>query len=75
MQIDAIPFIRFAFALLFLGTIFAGAIVLKNYDRLFGPDPDHPHETSGARAYSRMQIFVVWLHAVILTGGFAFLIH
>jgi hypothetical protein len=34
-----------------------------------------PSENSSARAYSKVQVFSVWAHAVLLTGAFALLIH
>lgn len=74
MQPDAIRFARLIFFLLFLAVFFGGLHVLKNYERLFGPDPDHPSENSSSRSYGKMQALVVWLHAILLTAGFAFLL-
>jgi hypothetical protein len=56
-----------------VGTVLAGLAVLKNYEKLFGRDPNVPGETSSARAYSKMQILVVIAHALLLFGAFAFL--
>jgi hypothetical protein len=74
MQPDAIRFFRFIFFLLFLGVFFAGIYLLRNFDRFFSPDPDQPGENSSALSYRRMQALVVWLHAMALTAGFAFLL-
>ncbi|MEK0450405.1 MAG: hypothetical protein RL088_2673 [Verrucomicrobiota bacterium] len=75
MTTDATHFIQFIFALLFIGTLAAGAYLLINSERLFGADPDAPSETSSGRAYGKMQAFVVWAHVAALTGAFAFLLH
>jgi hypothetical protein len=73
MQIDPSIILRVFFFLCFCGTIIAGVRVLKNYDRLFGRDPNVPGETSGARAYGKMQVLVVLAHALLLFGAFAFM--
>lgn len=75
MQNDALLAIRFVFAGLFIATLLAGVYLVKNHERLFGVDPDMPSENSSARGYSRMQIFVVWAHALFLTGAFALMLH
>lgn len=67
--------IQAAFTLLFIGTLVAGVYLFRNYDRLFAPDPDLPSETHSARSYNKLQFFVLWLHAVALTGAFALLLH
>ena len=49
--------------------------VRKNYDRLFGPDPEVPSENSGSSTYSKTQIYAILIHfAVFLVMGF-FLLH
>jgi hypothetical protein len=75
MPADSFDFIRFILTLLFLGTLVAGAYILRNSERLFGLDPHAPSETSSGRAYGKMQAFVVWVHVAALTGAFAFLFH
>lgn len=72
---DTFDIVRLVFALLFLGTLLAGVHLFRNYERLFGPDPSIPSETGSARAYSKLHVFVVWVHATLLTGAFAFLLH
>ena len=71
MTNDSTSLIRIFSALLFVGTLVAGVYLLRNFEQLFGTDPDMPSENSSARAYSKMQVFVVWAHAAALTGGFA----
>ncbi|MEO6738811.1 MAG: hypothetical protein ABIP20_01070 [Chthoniobacteraceae bacterium] len=63
------------FTVLFLVTLFAGGYLVLNFQRYLGVDPEMPSETSSSRSYTRMQALVVWLHAVLLTGGFALLMH
>jgi hypothetical protein len=67
--------IQIIFGLLFLGVLAAGGFIFANFQRLFGPDPSMPSENSSSRAYSKVQILVVWLHALALTGAFALLLH
>ncbi|MGB8170097.1 MAG: hypothetical protein WCF18_21515 [Chthoniobacteraceae bacterium] len=68
-------FIRLVFTFLFIATLLAGVYLLRNYQRLFGVDPNMPSETGSSRAYSKVQVFVVWAHAAALTGSFALLLH
>lgn len=70
-----LDFIQLSFTLLFIGTLIAGAYLLRNSERLFGVDPGMPSETGSGRAYGKLQAFVVWAHAAALTGAFAFLLH
>ncbi|HEV2691862.1 MAG TPA: hypothetical protein VG347_03100 [Verrucomicrobiae bacterium] len=73
MQSDII--IRSVFFVLFIGTLFIGLYLYRNFDRLLGPDPEIPGDNAGARGLNKVQVFCIWLHAVALTGGFAFFIH
>ena len=75
MQDDVLILFRLIFTGLFVATLFAGFYLFKNYQRLFGVDPNIPSENGSARAYSKVQIFSVWIHAVLLTGAFALLLH
>lgn len=69
MQIDAFLLLKFFFALCFLGTLYAGYVVLKNHKQLFGVDPDAPSENGSARMYGKMQALVVIAHALLLFGA------
>jgi hypothetical protein len=73
MQDNATLFLclRIIFTGLFIVTLVAGAWILKNREKLFGVDPQMPYENSGGRLYSKTLIFVIWAHAVAITGGFA----
>lgn len=75
MTTDAFFFVRLIFTGLFLVTLLAGVYLAKNYQRLFGVDPNMPSENASSRAYSKVQIFTIWAHAVLLTGAFALLLH
>jgi hypothetical protein len=67
--------IRSVFTVLFIGTLFAGVYLYRNSEKLFGADPDIPGDNIGARGLNKVQVFVIWLHAAALTGGFAFWLH
>lgn len=71
MQNDVLLFFRFVFAGLFILTVLAGIYAGVNYQKLFGVDRNIPSETGSSRAYSLVQIFTVWAHAVVLTAAFA----
>ena len=73
MQSDIV--IRSVFTVLFIGTLLAGVYLFKNYEKLLGEDPEIPSDNIGARGLNKVQVIVIWLHAVALTGAFAFLIH
>ena len=75
MQNESLLVIRVVFTGLFFVTLFAGAYLFKNFERIFGADPGMPSEGESSRAYSRVQVFTVWAHAVVLTGTFALLLH
>jgi hypothetical protein len=75
MNNDILLFIRVVFTGLFVLTVLAGVFLVKNYQKLFGVDPNMPSETGSSRAYSRTQVFLVWAHFFVLTGSFALLLH
>ena len=75
MQNEIFLFARVVFTGLFLVTLFAGVYLFKNYEKLFGVDPDMPSEGPSSRAYSKVQVFSIWAHATVLTGAFALLLH
>jgi hypothetical protein len=75
MQAEVFIVLRIIASLLFIGTLAAGYFLFKNYDRLFGADPSMPGDNEGARGLNKVQVIVIWLHFVAITGGFAFLLH
>lgn len=73
MQTEHALLLRAFFILLFAGVLLSGFLVMKNFEKLFGVDPDVPSETSSGRSYGKVQVLAVWLHALVLTGVFALL--
>ena len=74
---DNAPFflvLRIIFAGLFIASLLAGVYLFKNYQKLFGVDPNVPSESDGARLYSVTLVFGVWAHIVLITGAFALLL-
>ena len=57
----------------FIAALYAGYYMLKNYQKLFGIDPDMPSEGASSRAYFQVQVFVVWAHIVVGSGACALL--
>jgi len=66
---------KLVFTGMFVVTLLAGAYFVRNFQPLFGVDPDMPSETGSSRAYTRIQVFLVWAHFFVLTGSFALLMH
>jgi hypothetical protein len=62
---------RIIFAGLFIFTLVAGGYLFKNYQRLFGVHVDMPSESVSARNYSKLLVFLIWIHAMSITGSFA----
>jgi len=75
MNNDILLAIRCVFTGLFVLTVLAGVFLVKNHHKLFGVDRNMPSETGSSRAYSRLQVFLVWAHFFVLTGSFALLLH
>ena len=69
MNGDPMILFRIFFFLCFVGTLLVGLQVLKNYEGLFGRDPDAPSETGASRTYGKMQALVVIAHALLLFGA------
>jgi len=63
--------VRIIFACLFILTLVAGVYLFKNYQRLFGIHADMPSESGSARNYSKLLVFLIWIHAMLITGCFA----
>jgi hypothetical protein len=75
MQNEIFLFARVVFSILFFFLLFAGGYMFKNYQKLFGVDPNMPSEGPSSRAYSKVQVFSIWAHATALTGAFALFLH
>ena len=75
MQNAVFLLFRVLAAAVFLAMLYAGYYMLKNFEKLFGVDPNIPSENASARAYSKVQIFSIWAHALFASGAFALLLH
>ncbi len=75
MTEDPFFFFRVVSGVLFILTLLVGAYLAKNYQRLFGTDNELPSETGSSRTYSKVQIFLVWAHAFVLTLCGMLLLH
>ena len=75
MQNEIFLLARVVFTGLFFIMLFAGAYLFKNYQRIFGVDPNMPSEGPSSRAYSKVQVFSIWAHATVLTGALALWMH
>jgi len=75
MEHDSLNIVPIVFFALFIGVLTVGGYVAANFNRFFGPDPNIPSETGSARTYTKVQVVLVWLHAVAITGALAFLLH
>ncbi len=75
MQNELFLVFRVVCAIAFLGLLGLGAWMAWNYQRLFGVDPAMPSENASSRAYSQVQIFTVWAHALVATAAFALCLH
>lgn len=75
MQNNALLTLQLIATGLFILLLFGGVWILKNYNRLFGVDPDMPSENISSLTYNKLQVIALWLHALLLTGAFALLLH
>ncbi|MEP6668592.1 MAG: hypothetical protein ABJF10_05530 [Chthoniobacter sp.] len=75
MENDSLNIVQIVFFTVFVGTLILGGYVIANFNRFFGPDPNMPSETGSSRAYTKVQVVLVWLHMVAITGALAFLLH
>lgn len=44
-----------------LGWSLVGYLVIRNFQRIFGPSPDDPSETPGARSFNLPTLLGVWV--------------
>jgi hypothetical protein len=75
MQSEVFLAFRILAVIGFFATLGIGVWLARNYQRLFGVDPEMPSENSSSRAYSQVQIFTLWVHALIATAAFALFLH
>jgi hypothetical protein len=74
MQNEIFTVFRILAFAVFIAALYAGYYMLKNYEKLFGVDPNMPSEGSSSRSYSQMQAFVIWAHVLIGSGACALLL-
>ncbi|RYD72762.1 MAG: hypothetical protein EOP84_22615 [Verrucomicrobiaceae bacterium] len=66
MTSDPLLPLRIIFICCFFLTLGGGLYLAKNFERLFGVDPNLPSETDSARFYTKTEVFLVWASAVKL---------
>jgi len=72
---DPLFFFRVLSIIAFFGVLLTGVYLAKNYQKLSGVDPNMPSENSSSRAYTKLQVFLIWAHALLLTGMLSLLLH
>jgi len=60
MSNDPFLLFRWVFVGGIVATLYAGWYLLKNYQLLFGVDASMPSENGSSRAYSKVQVFLIW---------------
>jgi uncharacterized membrane protein SpoIIM required for sporulation len=75
MRMSVDLFVRICFGVLFVATLIAGYFLFKNFEKLLGRDPEFPNDSAGARSLNKVQVIVIWLHILAITGGFALFLH
>ncbi|MDB6151778.1 MAG: hypothetical protein JWL90_231 [Chthoniobacteraceae bacterium] len=75
MQNEVFFIVRIVAAIVFFGALAGGAYMFRNFERLFGVDPHMPSENASSRSYSKVLIFLVWLHLLFASAAFALLFH
>lgn len=66
MSSDPFLPIRIVFICCLIATLGGGVYLAKNFERLFGADPNVPSENESARFYTKTEVFLVWASAVKL---------
>ena len=75
MKDEAVLMVRVAFSLIFLGALALGWWIARNDRRFFGADPAISSETSGTRSYTKMMVWAIWIHVVVISAAFALFMH
>ncbi len=58
--------IKIGLSIFIIGWTLLGVWLGMNYNRLFGPHPDDPAETAGARSFGVAHIVAVWIGGMSL---------
>lgn len=75
MQDDVLLTFRILAGIVFFAVLFGGGYLAFKWDKFFGADTTMPSENSSSRTYTKTLVFVVWAHALVLSGGFMLLFH
>lgn len=75
MDNEAVIMVRVAFTAVFVAVVLAGIYLFRNNQRFFGVDRTVTSEGSSSRAYSKMFVWAIWWHALILSAAFALFLH
>ncbi len=58
--------------LFLLSWVWGGIYLIINFQKIFGPHPDDPSETPGARSFGQTQIWSVWIGIIAVGVYFLF---
>ena len=75
MENEVTLFLRLIATGIFIATLYAAYYLFRNYQRLFGIDPEMPSEGASSRAYSQVQVFAILAHVLFASGAIALLLH
>ncbi len=72
---DPLLFFRIISIIAFCAVLVSGVYLARNFEKLTGVDPSIPSENSSSRTYGKLQIVLIWAHALLLTGMLSLLLH
>ena len=72
---DPLLFFRVISIILFFSLLAGGVYYAKDFMKLGQSDPGMPSENSSSRTYTRLQVFLIWIHGLLLTGMLSLLLH
>lgn len=75
MKSEAVLMVRVVFSLVFFVALAIGWWLARNDRRFFGADAAISSETSGTRSYTKMMVWAIWLHVVVISAAFALFLH
>ena len=75
MQPEAVLMVRVVFSLVFFSALAVGWWLAKNDRRFFGADASVSSESSGTRSYTKMMVWAIWCHVVVISAAFALFLH
>lgn len=66
--------LKIVFLLAFIATFVGGIMLLKNFNKAFGPDPNVPSENESSLLLNKSQAILIWLFALKLFGLMAWIL-